>query len=646
MASPPSGLNPQQVQEWADSLISNSLKRGFNPGDVGMGSQQDRDRWAQQLQGTSPQPNTPAPTGNVPNMSAYTPGKAQPTQTPSQGTPYGQLPTTGSPATSYADAWNAAMPKGGHGVTFTPARSVIGAGAGNMAYAQPSQRPEGFVTQSYDLQGNPVAQGQQAQQRDAFIAQILQTPRDTPQYDFQGMLGKAGDMVKDGWQNPFNFNQQQPDGMGTAQPTQTPSQGPPPRPSAPQAGRLLMGPTPEMEAAEAARQRWIAAGSPGYTPERQRLTWEQLNNLPAARARDASGSIGAGLSSTPEYQEWMATERRNAQAEQRAMSQWSGSAPSAGAPQGQPSSPRVQGRPDNRMAIQDLFTKNNIQAPQGFMDQLIGLLGGSAPQPQLPTPGRPPAQGAPESYYPGFDPSWQDQYGRPKPGLLGGSAPEPKAPGSPPRMHMGEPLPAAPDGYHWDTNNNLKYNGKYDPKEYYNDEGRVFNGSISFTPEATAEERRRGYEDFARKSGYYKRDETGGRIDSPSAPSIPRPGAAQSTQPQGLMMPYVPPTVDGGRRPPAPTPRPQAEPYVSPRSSRGRESALPSRGYVRGPMPGQMLSPQQVALQQLQELGRRVSKGVATPAEREQFKKSAGPSALKYASSKVPAMGPGGGAMR
>jgi hypothetical protein len=97
------------------------------------------------------------------------------------------------------------MPKGGNGVTFTPARSVIGAGVGNLAYAQPGQRPEGFSTQSYDLQGNPVTQGQQAQQRDAFIAQILQAPRDTPQYDFQGMLGKANDMVKDGWQNPFNF---------------------------------------------------------------------------------------------------------------------------------------------------------------------------------------------------------------------------------------------------------------------------------------------------------------------------------------------------------------------------------------------------------------------------------------------------------
>ena len=141
--------------------------------------------------------------------SAYAPGKAQSTQTQSQGAPYGQLPPTGSPATSYADAWNAAMPKGGNGVTFTPARSVIGAGAGNMAYAQPGQRPEGFSTQSYDLQGNPVTQGQQAQQRDAFVSQILQAPRDTPQHDFQGMLGKANDMVKGGWQNPFNFNQQQ-----------------------------------------------------------------------------------------------------------------------------------------------------------------------------------------------------------------------------------------------------------------------------------------------------------------------------------------------------------------------------------------------------------------------------------------------------
>ena len=225
------------------------------------------------------QSSEPPKQSNAPNMSAYTPpaqkqpqgghsayapGKAQPTQSPSQGTPYGQLPPTGSPATSYADAWNAAMPKGGDGVTFTPARSVIGAGAGNMAYAQPGQRPEGFSTQSYDLQGNPVTQGQHAQQRDAFVSQILQAPRDTPQHDFQGMLGKANDMVKDGWQNPFNFNQQQ----GTSQTAQPPSPG------------------------------------------------------------------------------------------------------------GQPSSPGVQGRPDNRMAIQDLFTQNNIQAPQGFIDQLIARLGG------------------------------------------------------------------------------------------------------------------------------------------------------------------------------------------------------------------------------------------------------------------------------
>ena len=619
MASPPSGLNPQQKQDWVNSFNSNALKRGNNPGDYGMGTQQDRDRWAQQLQGqrqgTSPQPNTPAPTGNAPNMSAYTPGKAQPTQTPSQGTPYGQLPTTGSPATSYADAWNAAMPKGGHGVTFTPARSVIGAGAGNMAYAQPGQRPEGFVTQSYDLQGNPVAQGQQAQQRDAFIAQILQTPRDTPQYDFQGMLGKAGDMVKDGWQNPFNFNQP---------PTQTPS----PVTQTPQGGRYtpveLSGNesggsyTPRMQNAS----RFISElkrANPNTWTDQQWADYDQAERDTGIadggkyyRGQDGKVYYGGGLL-PKEAADRLEQSPISRDAQPNKFGHWEGTFQPA-SPGGQPSSPRVQGRPDNRMAIQDLFTKNNVQAPQGFMDQLIALLGGSAPPSQMPP--------------------------------VPGGAPEPNAPGSPPRMHMGEPLPAAPDGYHWDTNNNLKYNGKYDPKEYYNDEGRVFNGSISFTPEATAEERRRGYEDFARKSGYYKRDETGGRIDSPSAPSIPRPGAAQSTQPQGLMMPYVPPTVDGGRRPPAPTPRPQAEPYVSPRSSRGRESALPSRGYVRGPMPGQMLSPQQVALQQLQELGRRVSKGVATPAEREQFKKSAGPSALKYASSKVPAMGPGGGAMR
>ena len=175
----------------------------------------------------TPTSETPAQVGGAmpPDLANkyFAPGNAQPTQAQNQGTPYGTLPPTGSPATSYADAWNAAMPKGGNGVQFTPARSVIGAGAGNMAYAAPDKRPEGFVTQSYDLQGNPVTQGQQAQQRDAFIAQILQAPRETPQYDFQGMLGRAGDMVKDGWQNPFNFAAQpqspvpaQPQGQSSA----------------------------------------------------------------------------------------------------------------------------------------------------------------------------------------------------------------------------------------------------------------------------------------------------------------------------------------------------------------------------------------------------------------------------------------------
>jgi hypothetical protein len=367
-----------------------------------------------------PQPNTPSPTGKAPDMSVYTPGKAQPTQTQDQGTPYGQLPQTGSPATSYADAWNAAMPKGGNGVTFTPARSVIGAGAGNMAYAQPGQRPEGFVTQSYDLQGNPVAQGQQAQQRDAFIAQILQAPRDTPQYDFQGMLGKAGDMVKDGWQNPFNFGQQQ----GTAQPVQQPDVG----------------------------------------------------------------------QNDPEYQRWR-------QANPRVVTM-------------------VARSPEQEYALRREMYEEYLQStgrsapPQSF----------TAPADRdMPQPGR----------------RWGDD-------------------GAPANSRLFE-------WHHADQRN--------------------------VTP----------------------------IINTPSARRDRALGVPE----------YQIAAREAGRARDA-----------------ARNENLLSQGYVRGPMPGQLISPQIQSSQRLQELGRRVSQGIATPSEREQFKKLAGPSALNYAGSEVPAMGPGGGAMR
>jgi hypothetical protein len=56
----------------------------------------------------------------------------------------------------------------------------------------------------------------------------------------------------------------------------------------------------------------------------------------------------------------------------------------------QPSTPQYSGLPTapspQSQGIQDLFKQNNIQAPPGFIDQLITLLGGSAPRPALPSP--------------------------------------------------------------------------------------------------------------------------------------------------------------------------------------------------------------------------------------------------------------------
>lgn len=58
--------------------------------------------------------------------------------------------------------------------------------------------------------------------------------------------------------------------------------------------------------------------------------------------------------------------------------------------QQQPSAPGMA-------AIQDLFARNNIPAPQGFLDQLISLLSGNATQPQLTAPAPTPELPQPTS---------------------------------------------------------------------------------------------------------------------------------------------------------------------------------------------------------------------------------------------------------
>jgi hypothetical protein len=109
-------------------------------------------------------------------MSMYSPGQAQPIQPQSQGTPYGAQPD------------------------------------GNYAYATPNNRPAPFTQRYTNFDGTQSEQPNFGQ-RDAFIQNINDSmlpyyggkSQGAPQFDFQSMYKQAGDMVQNGWQNPFSM---------------------------------------------------------------------------------------------------------------------------------------------------------------------------------------------------------------------------------------------------------------------------------------------------------------------------------------------------------------------------------------------------------------------------------------------------------
>ncbi len=149
------------------------------------GAPQKQSRYPWRASGASrpkPQQNTggqqeaaPGPQ-KAPDMSMYSPGQAQPIQPQSQGTPYGAQPD------------------------------------GNYAYATPNNRPAPFTQRYTNFDGTQSEQPNFGQ-RDAFIQNINDSmlpyyggkSQGAPQFDFQSMYKQAGDMVKDGWQNPFSM---------------------------------------------------------------------------------------------------------------------------------------------------------------------------------------------------------------------------------------------------------------------------------------------------------------------------------------------------------------------------------------------------------------------------------------------------------
>lgn len=170
------------------------------------------------------------------------PGRAQPMQMPSYGTPYGQ---------GGGGGFGQYSPQGGgewhgNGVGFQPyaprreggsGRSQEGMGwmggergfaarggresgfggfpDGNMAYASPERRPPPFQA-AYGQIGGGFSSQPNFGQRDAFINninnQLGQMQRQSwanpgsvgaPQFNFGQMWNQAGDMVQRGWQSPL-----------------------------------------------------------------------------------------------------------------------------------------------------------------------------------------------------------------------------------------------------------------------------------------------------------------------------------------------------------------------------------------------------------------------------------------------------------
>ncbi len=212
------------------------------------------------FQGTM-RPEVPQASQQAPDMSGYAPsrsagmrwngsqwtsppprpGRAQPTQPQSQGTPYGQ-PPGGRPAglqPSYANqmpiqlleprprlpnqrhapndpVYTQGMPgypqseppfRGGlQAPSFTP-----GGGQGNFAYAPPDQRPAPFTSTTRGPDGQQYDPSQYYPMRDAFIqnindarSQFVSNPGAGRQpMDFGAMWGRAGDMAQQGFQNPL-----------------------------------------------------------------------------------------------------------------------------------------------------------------------------------------------------------------------------------------------------------------------------------------------------------------------------------------------------------------------------------------------------------------------------------------------------------
>ncbi len=183
--------------------------------------------------------------------------------------------------------------------TYSPGGTPQYGGQGNVAN-DPYGKPPPFVSTMTDMFGNPTTADQFYPQQDAFIAQLLERmgqiqggtwlgngppPADfgrRPDMNFGEMWNQGGQMVNDGWRNPFSAQPIQPPSTGTPYGDITPEgrtrgiddNGGMPfmRPSAPQPIQppshgtpywMREKPAPQVDPQVEEYLAWLQAGRPG-----------------------------------------------------------------------------------------------------------------------------------------------------------------------------------------------------------------------------------------------------------------------------------------------------------------------------------------------------------------------------------------------
>jgi hypothetical protein len=194
------------------------------------------------------------------DLSTY--ARAQPTQTPSMGTPYGQPSAKGTQP----------------GTAFAGGTANFNERTGSYAGLAP-----GVYTPTGKFYGGDPAQGlmQAQRERDAFVMQMNQAmlpyqmanvfgqDLGAPNYDFNAMIGRANNMIENGFYNPFTqyFSQDPMQQIGQYAP---PSMYAPP--VAQQFGTTLIGVPPTAPPMQAdPYQQWLST-LPGYQPRDQWMT--------------------------------------------------------------------------------------------------------------------------------------------------------------------------------------------------------------------------------------------------------------------------------------------------------------------------------------------------------------------------------------